>query len=167
MALGSEDIQSLPSSNLVVSVSSLPSGDIVELHDSTYFSNGKKQKLPSPTEIRLLAEYQYRSSPPPIRYPQFNLLVKYGLEITPAEGQCLWAVRHFLPNTVPVPEIYGWHKDGDECFIYMELKHGQTLEQRWPVLNERERIGICKQLHDMVASLHMLQQNPADRFIGK
>jgi hypothetical protein len=48
---------------------------------------------------------QYR----PVQFESLNLLVKYGKEITIAEGQCLWALCHFLPSQVPVPEVYvGW-----------------------------------------------------------
>lgn len=93
-------------------------------------------------------------------------IVKFGLEITIAEGQCLWAMKHLLEEKVPVPEVYGWCKDGKDVFIYMELVDGVTLEDRWDSLSTEERIEICKQLDGMMKSLRLLEQDPDDKFIG-
>jgi len=100
-------------------------------------------------------------------FPSLNLLIKYGWEITIAEGQCLWAIRHLLRDLVPVPEVYGWCQDGKDTFIYMELIQGATLEEWWPDMATRERQDICEQLRKMVDSLRTLRQPAHDRFIGK
>nr|KMM66511.1 hypothetical protein CPAG_02850 [Coccidioides posadasii RMSCC 3488] len=68
-------------------------------------------------------------NPPPASFASMGLFVKWGANIMIAEGQSLYAVRHFLKGSVPVPELYGWRTDGGEVFIYMELVHGQTLER--------------------------------------
>ncbi len=47
-----------------------------------------------------------------VRFEDLNLVVKYGRENTIAEALCLWAIRRFLPDQVPVPEVHGWCEDG-------------------------------------------------------
>ena len=61
---------------------------------------------------------------------------------------------------MPVPEIYGWCRDGEETFKYMELVRRSTLEQRWDELSTPERSSICDQLHPMIAALRTLTQSP-------
>ncbi|KFY82293.1 hypothetical protein V500_10650 [Pseudogymnoascus sp. VKM F-4518 (FW-2643)] len=145
--------------------SMLPLGDSVSFEDSTFFRKGNAQ-LPTPAEIRSAAGANYRRGrPPPVLIPSLNLIVKYGSEITVAEGQCLWAIRHTL-SSIPVPEVYGWRRDNDEMFIYMELVDGITLEQAWPDLDLEEKLDICNQLRPMLEDLRGLQQDPSDTFIG-
>ena len=69
-----------------------------------------------------------------------QLIVKFGFEVSIAEGQCLWALRRLLRDHVPVPEVYGWRQDGEQVFIYMELVAGVTLEERWESLSSEERV---------------------------
>lgn len=83
--------------------------------------------------------------------------------VTVAEGQCLWALRHALPN-FPVSEIYGWTHDDGEVFIFMELVQGVTLEDRWVALDRTERTGICTQLRSLLAVLRSLRHAPDDGF---
>ncbi|KFZ25047.1 hypothetical protein V502_00471 [Pseudogymnoascus sp. VKM F-4520 (FW-2644)] len=143
----------------------LPLGDSVSFEDSTFFMKGNAQ-LPTPAEIRSAAGANYRRGrPPPVLIPSLNLIVKYGSEITVEEGQCLWAIRHTL-SSIPVPEVYGWRRDNDEMFIYMELVDGITLEQAWPDLDLEEKLDICNQLRPMLEDLRGLQQDPSDTFIG-
>lgn len=145
--------------------SMLPMGDNVLLEDSSFFTKGNAQ-LPTPAEIRGAAGTEYRRGrPPPALFPSLNLLVKYGSEITTAEGQCLWAIRRTLPS-IPVPEVYGWCRNNNEVFIYMELVDGVTLESVWRDLDLEEKLDICKQLRSMLESLRGLQQDPSDTFIG-
>lgn len=143
----------------------LPMGDNVFLEGSSYFTKGNAQ-LPTPAEIRSAAGAEYRRGrPPPVRFPSLNFFVKYGSEITIAEGQCLWAIRRTLPS-IPVPEVYGWRWDNDEVFIYMELIDGVTLESVWRDLDLEEKLDICKQLRPMLEDLRDLKQDPSDTFIG-
>ena len=81
-----------------------------------------------------------------------GLLVKYGKHITNAEAQCLWAIKHHLPE-VPVLDVYGWCRDGKDMFIYMEFILGVTLEERWNSLNEEEKHSVSEQLRQMVQAL--------------
>jgi hypothetical protein len=148
-----------------ISVGMLPSGSSVVFKESMYFlQNGPESSLPLPTEVRA---HQSPGQYGPVQFESLNLLVKYGKDITIAEGQCLWALRRFLPSQVPVPEVYGWHEDNDEVFIYMELVKGVTLEKRWESLLEQERKIVCDQLRAMVLALRNLQQDSKDQFLGE
>jgi aminoglycoside phosphotransferase (APT) family kinase protein len=101
-----------------------------------------------------------------VRFEDLKLVVKYGREITIAEALCLWAIRRFLPDQVPVPEVYGWCEDGGEFFIYMELIQGETLENKWKSLSKPERIDVCDQLRVMLSELRSLKQDPENQFLG-
>lgn len=83
------------------------------------------------------------------------------------EGQCLYAVRHFLKGGVPVPEIYGWRTDGGEVFLYLQLLRGQTLEQAWEAMGMEDRVRVCQELRTCLSSLRRLEQDPVDPFVGK
>jgi len=146
-----------------ISVGMLPSGASVVFKESTFFlRNGPESSLPLPAEVR--ARQRRRG---PVRFESLNLLVKYGKDITIAEGQCLWALRRLLSTQVPVPEVYGWCEDNGEVFIYMELMKGITLEQRWESLAKKEREIVCDQLRDMLLELRTLQQDSREgHFLG-
>ncbi|OBT60385.1 hypothetical protein VE03_10145 [Pseudogymnoascus sp. 23342-1-I1] len=145
--------------------SMLPLGNSVSFEDSAFFTKGNAQ-LPTPAEVRRVAGAEYgRGRPPPVLFPSLGLIVKYGTEISIAEGQCLWEIRHTL-SYVPVPEVYGWCQDNAEVFIYMELVDGVTLEEAWPDLDVEEKLDICNQLRPMLQDLRGLQQDPSDKFIG-
>jgi aminoglycoside phosphotransferase (APT) family kinase protein len=96
-----------------------------------------------------------------------KLLVKYGSSLSIAEGQCLWAIRKALGQDIPVPEVYGWRRDGNEVFIYMQLIEGQTLEDIWDKLAQTDRALIRHQLRHIVTSLRSLRQASGDPFVGK
>jgi len=151
-----------------ISVGMLPSGSLVVFKESAYFSrNGPGCSLPSPAEVRANEPLGYRGESLPAQFEALNLFVKYGKEVTIAEGQCLWVIRHLLPYHVPVPEVYGWSEEGGEVFIYMELVKGITLENRWESLSKQERIKVCEQLRAILLELRNLQQDPKDQFLGK
>lgn len=143
----------------------LLSGSSALFKESTYFlRNGTEISLPSPSEVRARQQHLQYS---PIYFESLNLLVKNGKNISIAEGQCLWALRRFLPSQVPVPEIYGWCEDNGEVFIYQELVKGVTLENRWESLAKEERGIVCDQLRVMLLELRNLQQDPKDQFVGE
>lgn len=149
---------------LEVSSSRLPSGDTRIFPSSTFFRAEQHRELPTPAEVRTQAASRHIPNvntwrPPPIELPTLNLMVKYGGAVTIAEGQCLWMIRTHLGDTVPVPEVYGWCRDGVETFIYMELVTGSTLEQRWDKLSVFEKSSICSQLSPIVAALGKLKQS--------
>lgn len=144
----------------------LPSGDTVWFRDSTFFTMGNA-RLPSPADVRLAAGSEKNPNrPTPVVFPSLKLIVKYGQAIEVAEGQCLWAIRRLLP-AVPVPEVYGWCREDEQTFIYMELIDGITLEQAWPDLDVEEKYEICIQLHQILGNLRQLRQDPATPFVGK
>ncbi|OAL55171.1 kinase-like protein [Pyrenochaeta sp. DS3sAY3a] len=128
--------------------------------------------LPSPTEVREAASRSSdpnvanKNRPPPVVFPDLGLLVKYGREITIAEGQCLLFVRNNLSNVVPIPEVYGWCKDDGQVFIYMELVEGITLEKSWEAMAESERMAVCQQLREMINAWRGLKQEFSPPFIG-
>lgn len=135
--------------------------------------NSPNATLPTPSEVVAQRDiqhprYQGTDVHPPVVFEDLGLLVKYGEDphVTIAEGQCLWALRQSLPR-VPVPEIYGWAKEGFYTFLYMELLPGVTLEKRWGSLSRMEKVGVCEQLKTMTTEFHCLRQEPSEQFIGK
>ncbi|KZV86238.1 hypothetical protein EXIGLDRAFT_562041, partial [Exidia glandulosa HHB12029] len=67
---------------------------------------------------------------------------------------------------VPVPELYAWHQDGDEAFLYMELVDGVTLEQCWHALTPTERGTLAQCLKSMLDKLKQDILPPTDSYIG-
>lgn len=151
-----------------ISSKSLPSAGSATFTDSSFFSrNGPDAQLPSPADVRARSATQpkWTRRYQPARFEELGLVVKFGgaPRVTVAEGQCLWALRHALPN-FPVPEVYGWTHDDGEVFIFMELVQGVTLEDRWDALDRTERTGICTQLASLLAVLRSLRHAPDDGF---
>lgn len=160
--------QSQPSPSIILTPEMLPSTESELFRNSSFFNKNDGSSLPTPTEVREWAiksgTYQL-NRPPPVRFPKLGLLVKFGAEITIAEGQCLWAIRRLLPS-VPVPEVYGWCRDGNQVFIYMELIQGETLEKSWSELSMRNKDAVCLQLKEIIGCLGQFRQPADDRFIG-
>ncbi|KAK2753170.1 hypothetical protein FQN54_007996 [Arachnomyces sp. PD_36] len=152
---------------LQVHISKLPSDTSVSFKGTSFAAGDRERHLPSPAEVRSRSNgFTYPGTPPPVRFNDLNLLVKYGRQITIAEGQCLWAIRRLLTDQVPVPEVYGWCQDGGETFIYMQLIQGETLSQQWERLTSTARSDICEQLRSIIEALRQLGQDPTDQFIG-
>jgi hypothetical protein len=137
-------------------VDGLPYDDEVNFHDSSFFQKHDLASLPSPNMVREIASRSQdprtirRTRPPPVYFPSLGLCVKYGTEITIAEGQCLLFVRSKLSQSVPVPEVYRWCKDDGQVFIYMELMDGVTLEKSWEGMIEEDGLAVCDQLRCMI-----------------
>jgi hypothetical protein len=154
-------------------VAGLPYDDEVTFQDSSFFRKHEATSLPSPDAIRELASRSLdpgatrRTRPPPVYFPNLGLCVKWGTDVTIAEGQCLMLVHRELSQDVPVPEVYGWCKDDEQVFIYMELIDGVTLETSWEGLNERDRLAICGQLRCMIDAWRNLACASDSAFIGK
>lgn len=153
----------------------LPQGVSVTFYESSFFKRGPEQpKLPPPSEV--LARPNYVQHPhaegmklrQPAVFEEFGLVVKHSDNSNAiiVEGQCLWAVRHFLPE-VPVPEVYGWTQENGVTFLYMEYIDGATLRDRWDTLSAIEKDGVCEQLGSMVTKMSHLRQAPDDPFIGR
>jgi hypothetical protein len=149
-----------------------PFDENVVFRESSFFKKPNAPlSLPTPTEVKEVASHSENpraklvTRPPPVTFPNLGLLVKYGTEVALAEGQCLLFIRNTLSEVVPVPEVYGWCKDDDQVFIYMELVDGMTLEKSWDTMIEGEKTSVCQQLHDMVHALRGVKQDSS--FIGK
>ncbi|KAI1033310.1 hypothetical protein LB503_008415 [Fusarium chuoi] len=153
----------------------LPQGSSVTFFESNFFKRGLEQpNLPTPSEV--LARPNYIQHPhaegmklrQPAVFKELGLVVKRSdnSDAIIREGQCLWAVRHFLPE-VPVPEVYGWTQENGVTFLYMEYIDGATLRDRWDTLSAIEKDGVCGQLKSMVTKMAHLRQAPDDPFIGK
>ncbi|CAK7227452.1 hypothetical protein SCUCBS95973_006548 [Sporothrix curviconia] len=132
-----------------------------------------RRALPTPAAVREECIRQHGSRarnlnrPPPVRFPALGLFVKFGYLVSEAEAQCLILVRKYLP-TVPVPEVYGWLHDGRQCFIYVELLEGETLEDCWDDLSSDDKRIVCEQLRGFVATWRRLPQTlfASESFIG-
>lgn len=90
-------------------------------------------------------------------FKEISLFVKWGRDVQISEGQTHYATRNSCGKSVPVPEIYGWRKDGDETFLYMEAIRGRTLEDAWPELKEDERLHIAIELRIILHKLRQLK----------
>ncbi|KAJ5928402.1 hypothetical protein N7466_007358 [Penicillium verhagenii] len=133
------------------------------ISDSSFFREHRASALPTPAEVRLINKESgnFRGTmfnrPPPVKFPSLGLIVKYGADATVTEAETQIMVYNRLKGKVPVPEVYGWTKDGRQVFIYMSLIKGETLEQRWGALNNDEREAVCKELNGMVKAWRSLE----------
>ncbi|KAF1968064.1 kinase-like protein [Bimuria novae-zelandiae CBS 107.79] len=151
--------------NRYISSSFLSSRPPAIFKHSDYFDRARP--FPSPAEVRANPILRDIIGSCTTKFESLNLVVKYGEKVTASEGLCLQAMQQLLPDQVPVPEVYGWCEDGGECFIYMELIKGVTLESQWESLSDGAKKKVCKQLRTILDSLRKLEQDPDDRFLGR
>lgn len=154
----------------LVDPSKLPWTANTTFSGSTYIKKHGKD-LPSPNEVlnRAIANglnVSKTSRPAPIKFPELSLLVKWGSDVTIAEGQWLWFMQNHVRNRIPVPEIYGWRCDGKTTYLYMELVDADTLETKWPDLTETDRKLVCNHLRDILQSLRQLKRVRSPRSIS-
>ena len=129
--------------------------------------------LPTPAEVRGINENSDSirgtrfNRPPPVKFPSLGLIVKYGADTTVTEAETQNMVCKQLKGKVPVPEVFGWTKDGGQVFIYISLIAGEPLEQRWGALNDEERGAVCKELNSMVKAWRGLEQPDQVLYVGK
>ncbi|KAH6950245.1 phosphotransferase enzyme family protein [Fusarium avenaceum] len=149
-------------------------GSSVTFYDSSFFTRGlDPSMLPTPSEV--LARPKYVQNPqcgilkplPVAVFKELGLVVKHSQKSTAiiAEGQCLWAIRRFMPE-VPIPEIFGWTQENGIAFLYMEYIDGITLRDRWDTMTSPEKDAICEQLKTFITKMSHLRQAPDDQFIG-
>ncbi|KAF4336781.1 phosphotransferase family [Fusarium beomiforme] len=151
----------------------LPQGPSVIFYDSSFFKRGP-ERLALPTPCEVLARPNFVKSPhapdmklrQPAKFEELGLVVKHSdnPDAIIQEGQCLWAVRHLLPE-VPAPEIYGWTQENGVAFLYMEYIDGATLRDHWDSLVVTEKDGVCEQLKAIITKMSYLYQ-ASNRFIG-
>lgn len=131
----------------------------------------RQAQLPTPQEVRAATPDFLLSRNPNvatgIAFPNIQLYVKYGPCVRESEGQAPRIVSHYLSETVPTPEIFGWDKDGNDVFLYMQLVPGVTLGHRWATLSMEEKDSVCDEIKRMIGKLKMLKQPPSHSLIGK
>ncbi|KAI7196419.1 hypothetical protein KC363_g886 [Hortaea werneckii] len=153
---------------ITVNVGELPQRSSEDFRSSNIDGVNLKS-LPSPCEVRLQAVHQRAVRigqnpadafrPAPVCFRQDDLLVKWGADVTIAEGQCLWFFNRYLQDRVPVPRIYGWTQDQGQTFLYMQLISGDPLSKRWDSLSPDEKLSISEQLKSMVATWQGLKRH--------
>jgi aminoglycoside phosphotransferase len=161
----------------------IPTDINFDVEHSTFFRH--YNQLPLPAEVRSQAYAQYLAGsswgdkrrdvsttgynqrPSPAVFESMGLFVKWGSEVSIAEGQCLYTIQHCFKDTVPVPEIYGWCTDGSQVFLYMKAISGRTLEQAWPEMEVNDCLRICRELRTIFDTLRQLKQYPSDTFVGE
>lgn len=156
---------------IILPIHILPSATEIYFHDSSFFTrHGDAQKLPSPAQVRARSNNNASScsgTPPPVRFPApLNLLVKYGREITIAEGQCLWAIRKFLGGRSPRPRSLRVVSRRGRDF-YLHGAGGWAYEGAMGALSREDQFVLCEQLRGIVAALRRLEQDPEERFVGR
>ena len=154
---------------MLVSAAKLPTEETVFFQQSSFFHHHTLADLPTADEIRRAALPGYFRQLS--LFPSLSLAVKcvrvtVRHRASAAEGQTLWALRQFLPQ-VRVPEVYGWRRDGEELFVFMELIEGEMLEDRWKDLGEDDKTRICAELGAMLRALRCLERPAEEEFIGE
>lgn len=140
-------------------------------HEASFFKS-PGAFLPSPAQVREDAKERMQDQDDPtsrlevMQYPALGLVVKFGHDITVAEGQCLWFMKRYL-RYVPVPEIFGWKTDGGQTFLYMQYVHGDTVAERWTALSELHRAALVAQLRRATTALKSLRQPRQPYFLGR
>jgi hypothetical protein len=159
---------------IAINSASLPKSENIIFRKSSFFKDhGANAELPTPATVRkeaakpknLPGRWGHKRWAVP--FFSMKLVVKYGPSVSIAEGQCLWAIRKSIGQQVPVPEVYGWRRDGNDVFIYMQLIEGPTLEDAWDTLAENDQAQIHQQLRHIVTSLRSLRQASHESFLGK
>lgn len=153
---------------LRIDAASLPDASNLEVnfYDTSFFRSNSSHlpQLPSPASI--LQQHPHHGASV-VKYAHLNLAVKFGdasyLRIE--EAQTMRALRQlFVHGEVPVPEVFGWRRHGDQNFIYMSLITGLTLREAWPLLDDNDKGSICDDLSRIIKSLRTL--TPSHPFIG-
>lgn len=158
----------------VSALGTLPSETTLTFHDSSFFSRHPGASLPNLQQVlakSILQNPHLRHDhprPPPVFFESLDLVVKFGRDenVHISEGQCLWAIRRFLPQ-VPVPEIFGWSSEDGYIMLYMEMVKGVTIEERWLSMTKDEKQGFWASLKSIVSDLHKPCQPLHNQFLGE
>ena len=137
----------------------------MEFHESTYFTSRQHSKLPSPTEVRALGGVK-RGRAFVTAIESLNVFVKWGPEVQLMEALTMRAIRETIGSKVPIPEIFGWRRDQNDIFIYMQLIRGSNLEERWNTLDENAKVSITGHLREIMAALRSVKQGSQGPLIG-
>lgn len=140
----------------------------IEFRETSFFSNDKDAKLPSPLEV-YARQGQYSGSRIAI-FKELNLVVKLG---SPQDGRLeealtMQALRKAFPGgEVPVPEIFGCKTHNGTHFIYMGLVPGLSFSKAWDELKAEDKLSICNQLGGIQSHLMSLGQSTSEAFVGR
>jgi hypothetical protein len=142
----------------------------MDFTDSIWFkTHGRTREFPTPEHVRSFSMPPRR--PHVVRFEDLGLIVKFGRDVSTLEAVNAWAIRRVFQDSVPIPEVYGWrvveHGEIREVFIYMQLVHGPTLEQQWPVLSFDDKHSICNDLRTIVSRFRNLHDSESEQVIGK
>lgn len=143
-----------------------------EILTSSFFMEKRAFALPVPSEVRAInrksgnTHAENFSRPPPVRIPSLGLLVKYGGDVTVLEARTQMTIRDKLLGQVPKPEVFGWAVGGGQCFIYMQLVEGVTLQDLRYSIDKEDRRAICTELSLMVDCWRSLPQDDHEHYIG-
>lgn len=157
---------------LVVEISSLPdiSQSEMDFLDTLFFQSNGGSPLPHlPTPAEISQQYPHHREGGVFKLESLKLAVKVGhvSSVKLEEAQAMIAIRRIFPNgEIPIPEVFGWRRQGDTIYIYMSLIPGTTLGQAWPSLTEPEKMSICGELSQMVTLLRHVKQSMSHQFIG-
>lgn len=140
----------------------------MDFPDSSFFKvYGPCQRLPAPAEVKVLAGAGLElPRPPPVRFEELGLIVKFGSHVTVYEAKVLLIIRRLFGDKIPVPEVYGWRVHDGLVFLYMQLIQGQPLIDQWDSLGISDKSFVCDQLRDIVTSLRSVEQESDNIFIG-
>ncbi|PNY21222.1 Uncharacterized protein TCAP_07279 [Tolypocladium capitatum] len=140
----------------------------IDFYDTSFFQSSAAPSPQLPTPSSILAQWPKLGSGV-VKFEHLHLAVKFGdsTYVRLEEAQTMRAIRQAFPhNDVPVPEVFGWRKHGDQNFIYMGLIRGPTLRQAWGSLTEAEKKSICGELSRIVEALRRITPDSPTRFIG-
>lgn len=128
--------------------------------DSSFFQSDGSPRLQLPTPTSIIEDYGDGGARV-VRIESLNVAVKidHVSHLRLEEVQAMRAIRQIFPNgEIPVPEVFGWRRHGDQNFIYMSLIHGKTLREAWPSLTEDDKEFIRSELRQIIASLRLITQ---------
>lgn len=163
------------SNPIIITTNAVPSEENITLSSSSFFKRNPRTKLPSPDDVRAahrasMPKHENQLDPEAphiVRYPELGLCVKYSERVKLTEAQSLYLVNKTLEGAFPAPEIYGWRKDGDDMFLYMELIDGERLIDIWSSLSGVEKCKISNDLKLCLPRLEALRQPHGREFIGE
>ncbi|KAK7430658.1 hypothetical protein QQZ08_002700 [Neonectria magnoliae] len=142
-----------------IDISTLPDISKAEMDflDSSFFQSDKSPRPQLPTPTSIIQQYGDGGARV-VKIESLNIAVKinHASYLRLEEAQTIRVIRQIFPNgEVPVPELFGWRRHGDQIFIYMSLIHGQTLREAWSSLTEDEKVSIRNELGQIVTSLRL------------
>lgn len=148
----------------LLDISALPDISQAEMDfpDTSFFRSSGSAGGQLPTPASIIHQYGDGGARV-IKIEDLNIAVKIDHEshLRLEELQTMRAIRQIFPDgEIPVPEVHGWRRHGEQIFIYMSLIRGKTLREAWPALSEGDKASLHVELSQVVASLRRIAQTP-------